>query len=1172
MPHGWRTNKRLNAIVLTISCSIILIGLFLLPYLIYYFFSPDELIRSTTAALENLTGTKIKIRDAKLSLVEGITFYDVRVLVPPDKLKLEPRFREDDGRLLRADTFQIQLRRKGLFGLKLRIGKVLVVNPVLTLTKLAPDNRWNWQMLFIGHGGKMPARRSFGLGPPVTIQNGKLSFTQIKDGQRMLLGNVGLSAEATPRYRDQVYDLHLSTWTGNVKGPVASLEFNPRSGEVLAGKLETISFSNIEQTLPEPYKGWIRRFKLAGNIGISEVEYKPEDKTKVILVLDGVRANVPMSQAEMNHPQGLSYLNLSDLKGKIIFTRKELIIPKLTGKLNQSPCQIQGTCHGYTTNPDQMGFNLRVACSNFTCIDYTDPKQRDYVENYMPWRLACFFRDFKPKGKLTFDLLLSKKPTPKAPVILSGRVQPNKCSAEYYKFPYRLDDVTGSVQITNGGFKLIGLTGYSAGGKALVNGTISEASRFAEINLEITSTRTPFDKKLFDALPPRYQQIWKKFDLAGFADSKINLYQPYGKNQPWQHKIRASLVDASGCYEGFKFPLTNLSGVLMFENEQLSLQNIAGRNGSTQVCVNGTVQKIEQPTPFASLNIRARDVAINDAIVSLIPPQPAQLIRDSKLAGTADLNGSLTIEPNKPIEYNFVCDLRHSALCYNEFPYPLKDLSAQLRVTPREIVISQLTAARGMQTIQGSGTIRFVGPVNQIAMKINADNLLLDSTMYKALAPSQRAIWDTIQPSGKISAQAVLERDTNKSWTWKLDLVLQKTALRYKSFPAVTDLEGQIHFKSRQAILKDVSGKFDGKGRLETDGIARTDGDNILVNLARLNLDAMPINDGFVSEIKDSKFATDLKLQSGGRLASKLTDVSIRFGPEKKQAWDMAGDISLTDARIGVFDVNPTDVNFAGRLAWNTSDSDFTMNGNFALKSFNWNDRRVENLRANLLKKSHDPVLTINDLRGTCAEGQVSGMGKIQFEPKQTTYGLQLTLDNLDAATVLKIDPRPNTIQGKMRGEVFMLGTAGQKYARRGAGTLQVSGAEVLKVPLMAQIYQTTSHEPPNLASFHDITVQFITEEHKVNLQHVELVGPAISLIGSGTHNLSNDRISLDVVAATPKNLSKLPVMSDLVQGASREFTELEIRGPIDHPTITARPLKHVSETLQTFFDGKTVR
>jgi hypothetical protein len=64
-------------------------------------------------------------------------------------------------------------------------------------------------------------------------------------------------------------------------------------------------------------------------------------------------------------------------------------------------------------------------------------------------------------------------------------------------------------------------------------------------------------------------------------------------------------------------------------------------------------------------------------------------------------------------------------------------------------------------------------------MKINADNLVLDSTMYKALAPSQRAIWDTNQPSGKISAQAVLERDTNKSWTWKLDLVLQKTALRY---------------------------------------------------------------------------------------------------------------------------------------------------------------------------------------------------------------------------------------------------------------------------------------------------------------------------------------------------------------------------------------------------------
>jgi hypothetical protein len=66
------------------------------------------------------------------------------------------------------------------------------------------------------------------------------------------------------------------------------------------------------------------------------------------------------------------------------------------------------------------------------------------------------------------------------------------------------------------------------------------------------------------------------------------------------------------------------------------------------------------------------------------------------------------------------------------------------------------------------------------------------------------------------------------------------------------------------------------------------------------------------------------KLQSGGRLASKLTDVSIRFGPEKKQAWDMAGDISLTDAPYRNLSLKSihTDVNFAAVFTWNTSESD----------------------------------------------------------------------------------------------------------------------------------------------------------------------------------------------------------------------------------------------------------
>jgi len=1169
---GWQTNRKLNAIVLAISCCIIVVGLLLMPYMINYFFSPDELIRNTTRALENLTGSKIKIRSAKLSLVEGITFYDVQVLVPPEKLKLEPRFQSDDGRILRADSFQIKLRRDGLFGLKLHIEQILINNPAITLVKLSPQNHWNFHLLFEGSSGKESSRRTFKVGPPVTIQNGRFTLTQIKDNRRITLGNIGFSAQATPRTSDQVYyDLQLSTWTAQTKGPAVSIDFNPQTGEILAGKLETISIKSIEQTLPEPCKSWIRQFNLDGKITISEVEHIPNEKTRLILSLDQIRTNVPLSKEELHHPGSKSYLHLSDLTGKIIFTRKEVVIPKLAGKLNNAPCQIKGTFKGYTTDPNHLGFNLHVICQQLACLDYTDPDQHEYIEKYMPDKLRKFFRDFKPKGTLSLDLLINKKPTPDAKLTLAGKIQPNRCSAEYYKFPYRLNDLTGTVQLANGGFKLIDMTGHSGGGKAVVNGTISEPSQFAEINLEIVSTRTPLDKKLYDTLSPRYQQLWNKFALAGAADTKVTLYQPYGMNQPWHKKIQASLVNASGCYEHFKFPLKNLSGSLVFENDRLDLHDIKGKNNDTDVTINGVVCNFEQPSPLIQLQLTAHKVDIAPPIVDQLPPQSAKIIQECKLAGQLDLNGTLNIEPNKPIDYDFLCNLKNSTLCYKDFPYPIKPFTAQTRVTPRDITINHLSAVHGTQTIQGTGKIQLLGPQSQISLKINADNLVMDTLLYQALDSSQKPIWDMIKPTGEINVQAILDRDSTQKWNWKIDLDLQKSAIRYQSLPALSDLTGHISFIPHQAILRNLKGKTSLNGLFETDGLVKNENGITNVNLTRLNIDQLPVTDGLIAQFADTKLVADLKPQPGGTIACNLKDIIIQINPDKKQSCDLAGRLAFQNVHLDTFDPNPTDAEYTGRLTWNTANADLIVEGEIDLKSFMWNKRRIQNIYAALTKKTRDPMLNIAKLRGQLANGQISGLGKMKIDSNQTTYGLQLTLDNLDAASVLNLDPHQKSINGKLRGELYMHGTLGQKYVRMGGGTLEVTGAEVLKIPLFAEIYHSASNNSPNLASFHDITAQFILEQHKVNIQHVELVGPAISLIGQGNLNISNDRINLSLVAATPKNLNNLPVIPDLMKGASREFTEMEIRGTLDHPTITAKPLSNISETLQTFFNGKTV-
>ncbi|MFA5863485.1 MAG: AsmA-like C-terminal domain-containing protein [Phycisphaerae bacterium] len=1101
--------------------------------------------------------------------MEGVTFSDVQVLVPEEKLKPEPAFERQDGLLLKADTFHVTLRRKGILGLKFHLGQITVTNPEFYLTKISANNRWNYQMLFAKTSTEPARKFSMGLGPPIILKNGRITFTQIKNGQRLLCGKVNFTAEALPQTQTGFYQLSLNTWTTEAKGPTLGIDFNPRSGEVLAGHLDTIELKNIEQTLPEPYKEWCRQFKLSGKIGISEINYKQHEKSKLILVIENVKANVPLSRKELNHSAGRVFLQLSDLTGKLVFTEKEVKISELAGKINNAPCTINGECQGYIAQPDNMTFRLHVSCKDFLCLDYTDPQQKDYIETYLPWKLRCFFHDFKPRGKVDFDLLLAKGSGPSASVTLAGIVSPKKLSVEYYKFPYRLDNFTGIVRMANGGFHLIGMTGFSDEGKVVVNGTISEASKNAKIDLVIASTATPLNKKLFTALPPKYQTIWKKFNLTGAADARVELHQPYGANQPWQYKIAASFLNASGVYEGFKYPLHDVTGILKFDNDLVTLENISGRHGLAKVTIHGQIHHLEKPKPTLDIKISAQNVSIDPPLVKLLPNPQGQILRDCQLSGTADLEGFLKTGADQSLDYNFLGDLKNSKVCCKDFPYPIDNLMGQLVIVPQKVVIKRITARRGTQKISGTGNIFFSKAENNISFKINADNLAIDPFLYGALNHSQQTIWNLASPTGKINVQAELNRRQNQPWDWKMTMCLQKAAIQYKKMDKVTDLEGQIFLSPGQVILKNITGRIDNQWPLEADGFIKTGKKSTQVNLARFDFDHVRINDDLLASMGGANFLKELKWRSGGYISGRLRDVRGELGPESRQTWDIAGKLDFEKALVGAFDPTATDFDYAGTLSWNIPKNDFAVNGNINLRSFTWNERQIENLKASLTKNKQNPTLTINTLTGNYAGGLISGMANLNFEPTKKTYGLQLTVENLDAGTAFLMNSGQKHIGGKMRGEIYLLGTVGEKYIRRGGGTLQITGAEALKIPLMAQIYQLIGKEPPNLATFHDITIQFILEQHKANLQHIELISPTLSLIGSGNLNLSSDRIGLDLIAATPKKLDKLPVIPELMKGASREIIQIEVRGPINNPVITANPLKDISETLKIFLEGK---
>ncbi len=1186
-------NKRFKfrILIIAISVAIIVCGVALLPYVISFYFSPKRLIRNTTEALEKFTGAKIKIERAQLSINGKIIFYNVSVFVPHQKMINEPMFQSSDAKLFDAKKLEIHLKRRGILSLKFSLKSINVINPKFHLTKIKGQqkhkDKWNWEMLFYGTTSAERARkrqRRFGVGPKITLQDGQIELIEITTEHRLFMGQINFTANAIPM--KHFYRIKFKTWTTeNKEGPVAFIDFDPRNGKILAGKMESISWKNLELTLPHPYRDFCKQYNLSGKIGIQMIKYESAGQSQVILVMENVQACLPLSRAigkGNDNKVCQKFFRLSELNGKLVFSNKEVLLDDIQGKLNGAKCTITGTYEGYSNDPSKIAFNIRIKTQDFICPDYTDPRQYPIIEYQFPWKLRCFFHDFKPKGKVDFDIEISKQKGKNNNFVLNGNVDLKHISAEYFKFPYRVDNIIGKIAIENNSFKLIGLKAKSDNGKITLDGFISEPSKFSAVDIEIHTKNTPLNNKLFRALPEHYQKVWKMFNPQGYGDSDIVLHRPAGTNRKWKRKIKLKLTKASGCYEKFRYPIHNLRGVMYVEDNKLYLKDLQGHDKQAILRISGIVENINTNKPVVKVNISARNVPIDETLINALPIQAGNLIKNCQLTGITDFTGNLfsNVTTNKShvishsklkssLQYQFKCKLKGIQICYKDFPYPIKNLEGTLTITPEKVIIDGVFARKGNQQLQAKGNLILGKKNQQITLKILADNIPVDSQLYQALSASQKKIWNTLEPTGKIKMEADLKRIEGQEWKWKIIITPKNCQIKYNKFPTITDLTGTITFYPDTIIFNEITGTIN-KHPVSLNGQLKSRKGTLSSTLT-LTIEKMPITSRFLSLFDANVITNRLKWTPGGTLKCRLRELIIERYPDGQQHWKMNGKFSLKEVNIKTFAAKPVNCNFVGQLEWQKEQNNFAMEGRLSLDKFEWNNKIIENLKCVISKQIGSTMLHIKKLRGQFGGGEISGLAELQLSDRKSDYGIQITLNNISASKAFSLAPKNNnnSIQGKIRGQIYLLGTTGQKHLKRGGGTLEITGAQVLKIPLMKKVYESVQQNPPNLASFHNIILRFTIEQYILKFQRITLTGPTLSLIGNGRINLSNDRIKLYLISAPPETFNKFPILKELLQGAASELTEIEVHGTIDKPIINAQPLKNISDTIKAFSQGQ---
>lgn len=278
------------------------------------------------------------------------------------------------------------------------------------------------------------------------------------------------------------------------------------------------------------------------------------------------------------------------------------------------------------------------------------------------------------------------------------------------------------------------------------------------------------DEQLLTALTPKGQST------AG-AETFIRSLRPSGSVQltkgvfirnseaaPWQKSIDANVYSGSINYRQFEYPIYDIRGHIVCENESWQLDQFEGRNDSGRILCSGVWETNgAEGVPF-DLYFEALDVPIEEELKLALPSETQFVWDELQPLGAIDRVSVRLQRPHGQDAVNTtvhvleesrsnVASGRSLRLRPKAFPYWLTDIDCDIRYTPGYVVMEKVSGMNGASRLTMQGTCE---PQSDGRWKAKVDwlpqtRLMVESELLKALPKSIRESLVKIDFRGPIS-------------------------------------------------------------------------------------------------------------------------------------------------------------------------------------------------------------------------------------------------------------------------------------------------------------------------------------------------------------------------------------------------------------------------------------
>lgn len=659
-----------------------------------------------------------------------------------------------------------------------------------------------------------------------------------------------------------------------LRGAVDGLEFSPRLRAALpreAGELLA------------PLSSVRGRTQFSFHVACPTTEAREMQQAAINFAVYGKIHDGRIDDARLPDP-------LTDVEATIRLDPRGVWIDDLTGRCGPAQLQMSAELKGYSLNsPCQIDLTAqRLNLDRLTI-------------SQLPLSLQNVWQEFSPRGVVDLQTRLVSNGKTWTPTF---GVRCHNLSVQYQKFPLRLTDGTGTLQLVDNHLKVrLEMVG---GGKIIncqaeIDHPGPDFSGWAEIHSQ--GGPLAIDDRLLQALTPQAQSVVRKFQPRGAVSFLAKVTRAPG-GAPLHRELTVSLHELSIQHDLFRYPIDRVNGTLQMNDDDWVFHHLTGRNDSGNIAGYGTWQKNPADGNHLKLNFTATDLPLEDELRRALSPSIQRLWVNLRPRGNIDhLQVQLAYDANRK-KTSVAVDAEKWSANRNEgrslaieptwFRYGLDNLTGSFHYADGQTTLRNVTARHGQLALQveGESQLQPDGGCRVLFSRVVAERIQVDNELLAAMPAGFAASLSRLQIAGPLNMHGALEIivpsavEQPPQVGWDLNLDIENG--RITAGTPIEHIHGEVQLRGHSGPQG-----FENRGELNIDSAVVRD-----VQLTQIRgplaIDAEQMRFGSWSEreVPNRKPRPLTANAFGGVIA---LDGQMRFGgelPFQLQAWLEQGDLA----------------------------------------------------------------------------------------------------------------------------------------------------------------------------------------------------------------------------------------------------------------------------------------